>query len=658
MVERPHRAAGRRTPRLLDEPTAAAEAMTLCRRARRRTSEPFVVDADTHPQTLAVLAHPGRAAGHRAGGRRPVRRRPARRATSSGVLLVRTPAPRARSATTPALVAQAHERGALVVVAADLLALTLLRPPGESGADVVVGSAQRFGVPLGLRRPARRLHGGARRPGAHAARPAGRASASTPTAPPAYRLALQTREQHIRREKATSNICTAQVLLAVVAVDVRRLPRAGGAARASPARTHRLRRACWPRACAAGGVESCTRSFFDTVRARCPGARPRSSARGRAARACNLRLRRRRHRRRSAPTRPPLADHVRGVWAAFGGGRGAASTDLHALDAATPDALPRGAAARVATYLTHPVFHAHRSETAMLRYLRRLADTRLRARPRDDPAGLVHHEAQRHHRDGADHLAGVRRHPPVRARCDQAAGYRRADPHAGGAGWPRSPATTRSRVQPNAGLARASSPGCSRSAPTTASRGEARPRRVPHPVQRPRHQRRQRRHGRACAWSSWRATTTATSTSTTCAPRSTSTRERLAALMITYPSTHGVFEDDGRRHLRAGARRRRPGVRRRRQPQRAGRARQAGPVRRRRLAPEPAQDLLHPARRRRARGRARWPCARTWRRTCRPTRCARGGPLGRGTPTAASARSAARRGAAPASCRSRGPTSG
>ena len=254
-----------------------------------------------------------------------------------------------------------------MAVAADLLALTLLRPPGEMGADVAVGSAQRFGVPLGFGGP----HAGfmsvraglERQP----AGPAGRGLASTPTGAPAYRLALQTREQHIRREKATSNICTAQVLLAVIASMYAVYHGPDGLATIA-ARTHRYA-AVLAAGLRAGGVEVVHDGFFDTVQAYVPGRAEQVVAAARA-RGVNLRL-------VDADTvgistdETTEAEHLSRVWGAFG--VHGADVDLAALDAATPDALP-ASLLRTSPYLTHPVFHAHRSETSMLRYLRRLAD--------------------------------------------------------------------------------------------------------------------------------------------------------------------------------------------------------------------------------------------------------------------------------------------
>ena len=201
---------------MLDEPTAAAEAMALLHRVDRTGAMTFVVDADTHPQTLAVLAT--RAAP--LGITLDVRDVPAGLPEDGyfGVLvsvptstgLVRDPAQLS------ALADLVHAAGAGLVVAADLLSLCLLTPPGECGADIVVGSAQRFGVPMGFGGP----HAGvmAVRSGLERQLPGRLVGVSVDSAGrPAYRLALQTREQHIRRERATSNICTAQVLLAVIA---------------------------------------------------------------------------------------------------------------------------------------------------------------------------------------------------------------------------------------------------------------------------------------------------------------------------------------------------------------------------------------------------------------------------------------------------------
>src|SRR4029077_13167311 len=198
---------------LLDEGTAAAEAMTLVRRARRSASGPFVVDADALPQTIAVVRTRAEAMGI------DVVVADLAEGLPDGDLcgvLVQYPGASGRILDPRELVEDVAARGGLSVVAADLLALTLIEAPGALGADVVVGSSQRFGVPLFYGGP----HAGFMSVAAGLERHLpGRLVGVSVDAEgrPAYRLALQTREQHIRRDKATSNICTAQVLLAVVA---------------------------------------------------------------------------------------------------------------------------------------------------------------------------------------------------------------------------------------------------------------------------------------------------------------------------------------------------------------------------------------------------------------------------------------------------------
>ena len=198
---------------LLDEGTAAAEAMTLVRRAQRNATGPFVVDADALPQTIDVVRTRAQGMGI------DVVVADLTQGLPDGELcgvLVQYPGASGAVLDPRPVIEAAHERGALAVVAADLLALALLEAPGALGADVVVGSSQRFGVPLFYGGP----HAGFMSVSAGLERHLpGRLVGVSVDAEgrPAYRLALQTREQHIRRDKATSNICTAQVLLAVVA---------------------------------------------------------------------------------------------------------------------------------------------------------------------------------------------------------------------------------------------------------------------------------------------------------------------------------------------------------------------------------------------------------------------------------------------------------
>ena len=251
----------------------------------------------------------------------------------------------------------------LVAVAADLLALTLLTAPGELGADVAVGTTQRFGVPLGFGGP----HAGylSVREGLARQLP-GRLVGLSHDADgrPALRLALQTREQHIRREKATSNICTAQVLLAVVAACYAVYHGPDGLARIAR-RAHRMA-AVLAAGLREGGVDVVGEAFFDTIRVRVPG---RAAAVADAAHAAGITL----HRVDDdtlgiSCSELTTAAHLEALWAAFD-----VAADATALDADTADALP-AALLRTSEYLTHPVFHEHRSETSLMRWLRRLAD--------------------------------------------------------------------------------------------------------------------------------------------------------------------------------------------------------------------------------------------------------------------------------------------
>jgi glycine dehydrogenase len=264
----------------------------------------------------------------------------------------------------------AHARGAQVIVAADLLALTLLRPPGEFGADIAVGTTQRFGVPYGFGGP----HAGylAVRQGIQRQLPGRLVGVSVDAdGNPAYRLALQTREQHIRREKATSNICTAQVLLAVMSGMYAVYHGPDGLA-AIARRTHH-----WAATLAdglrRGGVEIVHEHFFDTVMVRVPD-HAEDVVDAARERGVNLRLVDDDH---VGVACDELTDGgaVQRVWAAFGMGlrHDVPIPDVEEVRATAPDALPE-ALRRDSGFLTHPVFHSHRSETAMLRYLRRLQD--------------------------------------------------------------------------------------------------------------------------------------------------------------------------------------------------------------------------------------------------------------------------------------------
>ncbi|TQK43216.1 glycine dehydrogenase (decarboxylating) alpha subunit /glycine dehydrogenase (decarboxylating) beta subunit [Streptomyces sp. SLBN-118] len=349
---------------LLDEATAAAEAMSLARRVGKVKNGVFLVDADALPQTLAVIETRAEPTGVEVVTADLSEGIPAEIAERGvfGVLLQYPGASGAVRDLRP-VIQQAHEFGAIVTVAADLLALTLLTSPGELGADIAVGTTQRFGVPMGFGGP----HAGYMAVREKFARSLpGRLVGVSVDADgnKAYRLALQTREQHIRREKATSNICTAQVLLAVMA-GMYAVYHGPQGLRSIAQRTHRYA-TLLAEGLRAGGVEVVHGSYFDTLTVRVPGKAADVLAAAREG-GVNLHL-------VDADTVSISCDETTGrtelnvVWAAFG-----LEGDIEALDETTADALAQSLL-RTDDYLTHPVFHEHRSETAMLRYLRRLAD--------------------------------------------------------------------------------------------------------------------------------------------------------------------------------------------------------------------------------------------------------------------------------------------
>ncbi len=347
---------------LLDESTAAAEAMTLSRRSSKAGKDAaFLVDAETHPQTIAVLRTRALPLGLRV---EVVDLSDGLPEGEAFGLLLQHPGTHGELRDLRPLVDRAHERGALVTLAADLLALTLLASPGELGADVAVGSSQRFGVPLGYGGP----HAGfmAVRKGLERSMPGRLVGVSVDAdGAPALRLALQTREQHIRREKATSNICTAQVLLAVMAAAYAVFHGPDGL-RTIARRTHRTA-VLLAAALRAAGYPPVHEHFFDTVTVAVPG-RAAEIAAAAVARGVELR-------QVDADTLGISTDetttraHLDAVVAAFG----LEAPDWDDLDTRAADALP-SALARATPYLTHEVFRTHHSETAMLRYLRRLSD--------------------------------------------------------------------------------------------------------------------------------------------------------------------------------------------------------------------------------------------------------------------------------------------
>jgi glycine dehydrogenase len=350
---------------MLDEATAAAEAMTLVRRAGKSKSNKFVVDEDTLPQTIEVVRTRAE----------PLGIEVVLADLSQGIeglglggdffgILLSYPGPSGVVRDDAHAIGEARALGASVVVAADPLALTLLRAPGEIGADVVVGSTQRFGVPMGFGGPHAAYM--AVRKGLERQLPGRLVGVSVDAdGAPAYRLALQTREQHIRREKATSNICTAQVLLAVMA-SMYAVYHGPEGLRAIATRAHRMATVL-AAGLTEGGVDVLHGEFFDTVTAVVPGL---ATAVLGAARDLGVNLRRVDDDHVGiACDETTTREHLSLVWKAFG----VAVSDVDSLDADTADGIP-SELARTTEYLTHPVFHAHRSETALLRYVRALSD--------------------------------------------------------------------------------------------------------------------------------------------------------------------------------------------------------------------------------------------------------------------------------------------
>ncbi len=339
---------------MLDEATAAAEAMTLMHRAVKGDCRRLAVDTDIYPQTAAVLATRAE----------PLNIEIVTADLRDGLpegeffgVIAQVPGASGAVIDWSSLVQQAHERGALVAIGADLLALTLVTPPGEIGADVAFGTTQRFGVPMGFGGP----HAGYLAVhGKHARQLPGRLVGVSVDADgaQAYRLSLQTREQHIRRDRATSNICTAQVLLAVIAAMYASYhgPR-GLAAIAHRVHGHALAVAM---GLTAAGIDVVHAKFFDTVLARVPGRAEQVRAAAKE-RGINVWLVDADHISVSCDE-ATTADHVDAVLAAFGATRGGQHWDGPEIHTRTSE------------FLTHPAFSRYRTETEMMRYLRSLAD--------------------------------------------------------------------------------------------------------------------------------------------------------------------------------------------------------------------------------------------------------------------------------------------
>jgi glycine dehydrogenase len=353
---------------MLDEGTAVVEGMMLARRASKLTSNTFIVDKDSLPQTLALLENRAAAVGielvlldlahldlaHLAPNNIEL--------PEAFGIFVQYPSRSGRIWNPSRVIAAAKSVGALAVVAADLLALTLLASPGELGADVAVGTSQRFGVPMGFGGP----HAGymAVRSGLERQLPGRLVGVSQDAAGhPAYRLSLQVREQHIRRDKATSNICTAQVLLAVMA-SMYAVYHGPQGLKQIATRVTKLTRVLARAASEAGHtVESA--NFFDTITLHTKTNAPRLVERAHSA-GYLIHLVDDDHVQLSADETTTL-DDVRAIARILG-------EDL------SNDSIPEDLdwipvdLERTSDYLTHPVFNTHRSETSMMRYLKHLAD--------------------------------------------------------------------------------------------------------------------------------------------------------------------------------------------------------------------------------------------------------------------------------------------
>ena len=348
---------------MLDEGTAVVEAMLLARRASGAASNTFIVDADALPQTKALLANRADALGidlvevdFTEGGLSSPKgvSKPARPLPEAFGALIQYPGASGRIFDPSAVIAEVKAAGGLAIVAADLLALTLIKSPGELGADVAVGTTQRFGVPMGFGGP----HAGymAVAAGLERQLPGRLVGVSQDSAGhAAYRLSLQAREQHIRREKATSNICTAQVLLAVMA-SMYAVYHGPDGLKAIARRVHDRAQAFAARAGAEG-------LLFDTVQVSVP---KRADAVVAAALARNILLFK-------------VDDDTVRVSFDETSADGSLDDDLDAIFGLKSDNAGRVATkshieTRTTPFLTHPVFNTHRSETSMMRYLKYLAD--------------------------------------------------------------------------------------------------------------------------------------------------------------------------------------------------------------------------------------------------------------------------------------------
>ncbi|MCH9053846.1 MAG: aminomethyl-transferring glycine dehydrogenase [Proteobacteria bacterium] len=345
---------------LLDEATAAAEAMAMSHRVGKSKSDTYFVSSDCHPQIIAVIETRARWLGFEVVVGDPFSELEGRDVFG---VLVQYPGSSGEVRDLSGLIETAHAGKALVTVAADILSLAILKPPGEMGADIVIGNAQRFGVPMGYGGPHAAFF--ATRDAYKRGMPGRIIGVSIDSqGRPGLRMALQTREQHIRREKATSNICTAQVLLAVLA-SFYGVYHGPDGVRTIAERAHRMAQIC-----AEGlkrlGFEVVHGAFFDTLLVRVPGQAGRITARAREAQ-INLRLIDGDHLGISFDETTKRAN-LAALWRVFAT-KADRLVSIDEIDAAVPENVPPDLR-RTSPFMTHPVFHLYHAETEMMRYLR------------------------------------------------------------------------------------------------------------------------------------------------------------------------------------------------------------------------------------------------------------------------------------------------
>ena len=347
---------------LLDEATAAAEAMAMAQRISKSKSSRFLMSDDCHPQTIAVVRTRARSLGIEV--------------TVGDVfgeiedsffgILIQYPGSGGAVRDIRGVIDKAHAMDGLAVVAADLLSLAILTPPGEMDADIVFGSSQRFGVPMGYGGPHAAFF--ATRDKFKRSVPGRIIGVSIDSeGKPALRMALQTREQHIRREKATSNICTSQVLLAVIAA-MYAVYHGPDGIETIARRAHRMTQIL-VEGLKRLGVSVVTEAFFDTITVAVPGQARRIAAKARESR-INLRVIDADHLGIAFDETTKQQD-LQALWAVFAT-REAGRLDIAEIDAMVPECIPQ-ALRRTTKFLTHQVFHLYHGETEMLRYLRWLA---------------------------------------------------------------------------------------------------------------------------------------------------------------------------------------------------------------------------------------------------------------------------------------------